>query len=99
MGYAEDYQAIDEHFKYKKMVYGEWLFFAFGMEPNCVTSDYLSKMAYDINIPCETINEQVEKAVIPEIFHKKKMRQFAYELLESGECIFRMSEAHRRSQR
>lgn len=76
VGFEEDYEAIEEHSKFHKMIFGEWLFFAFGFDPNTLLDRFLGN--------CDHYKE------------RSPMKHFAYELLESGQVIFEMSEKYRK---
>ncbi len=91
LGWKEEYEQIEDLGRNafsSYLSFGEWIFFAFSMEPNSELGKSLGKLIPATSthkaLPwCKGANEN------------ETLRKFATELLESGETIFMMSEKFR----
>jgi hypothetical protein len=94
IGFEEDYEAIEEESKSKCASYlsfGEWIFFAFAMEPQSDLDKALGKL-----IPTSVQSSGLATKYCRDTRGHLDLKKFATELLESGELIFRMSEKYRK---
>lgn len=75
IGFKDDYEYIEKEYAIwgDCLSFYEWVFYAFGMEPNSAVDRSLGLAA-----------------------KKQKSKEFALELLESGELVFEMSEKYRK---